>query len=127
MTERADTEVDAVDQIRLTLPALPEYARVARLALTGLASRMGFSYDEIEDLRIAVGEICGILVDGRDRQLEWRIRLLDGALDVHASRTPAGSPIGVSDLTDQILRGVVDEHELQREAGSVRVLKRRRD
>ncbi len=126
MTERAETDVE-VDQIRLTLPALPEYARVARLALSGLASRMGFSYDEIEDLRIAVGEICGILVDGEDRRLEWRVRLLDGALDVRATRLPAGKAIGISNLTEQILGGVVDEHELDREAASVRVLKRRRD
>ena len=31
---------------------------MARLAVLGIASRMPFSYDEVEDVRLAVGEAC---------------------------------------------------------------------
>jgi serine/threonine-protein kinase RsbW len=44
--------------VTLTIPALPEFVGVARLAVLGVASRMKFSYDEVEDLRLAVGEAC---------------------------------------------------------------------
>lgn len=44
--------------VSLTIPAYPEFVGVARLAVLGVASRMKFSYDEVEDLRLAVGEAC---------------------------------------------------------------------
>ena len=46
------------DQVELILPCRPEYVGVARLAVLGIASRMPFSYDEVEDVRLAVGEAC---------------------------------------------------------------------
>ena len=36
----------------------PEYLRLVRLTAAGLASRLGFTFDEVEDLRIAVDELC---------------------------------------------------------------------
>jgi serine/threonine-protein kinase RsbW len=46
------------DLVELTIPCRPEYVGVARLAILGIASRMPFSYDEVEDVRLAVGEAC---------------------------------------------------------------------
>ena len=50
--------VAQADQVELILPCRPEYVGVARLAVLGIASRMPFSYDEVEDVRLAVGEAC---------------------------------------------------------------------
>ena len=47
-----------VDIVELTIPCKSEYVGVARLAISGIASRMAFSYDDIEDIKIAVGEAC---------------------------------------------------------------------
>ena len=44
------------DYIEIRLPAKAQYIGVARLTISGLASRLGFSYDEIEDLKIAASE-----------------------------------------------------------------------
>ncbi|MDE3840718.1 anti-sigma B factor RsbW [Bacillus methanolicus] len=46
------------DYIEMKIPARPEYVGVIRLTLSGIASRMGFSYDDIEDLKIATSEAC---------------------------------------------------------------------
>lgn len=46
------------DYIEMKIPAKPEYVGVIRLTASGIAGRMGFSYDEIEDLKIAVSEAC---------------------------------------------------------------------
>ena len=46
------------ETVDLTIPCRPEYVGVARLAVLGIASRMPFSYDEVEDVRLAVGEAC---------------------------------------------------------------------
>jgi len=49
---------EAVDFIEMKIPAKPEYVGVIRLTLSAIASRMGFAFDEIEDLKIATSEAC---------------------------------------------------------------------
>lgn len=44
--------------VTLTIPCVAEYVGTARLTILGVASRMGFSYDQVEDIRLAVGEAC---------------------------------------------------------------------
>lgn len=114
------------EEITLSLPAQPQFARVARLTVTGLASRVGFSYDEIEDLRIAVGEMCSLLLPGPTGQLTFRCWVTAEAVSVIATRSPQGPPIEASELSRQILLAVVDELDLDAESGSVRVSKRHR-
>jgi len=46
------------DYVEMKIPAKPEYVGVIRLTLSGIASRIGFSYDDIEDLKIAISEAC---------------------------------------------------------------------
>ncbi|MGG3891316.1 anti-sigma B factor RsbW [Metabacillus fastidiosus] len=47
-----------VDYIEMRVPAKSEYVAVIRLTLSGIANRMGYEYDAIEDLKIAVSEAC---------------------------------------------------------------------
>jgi serine/threonine-protein kinase RsbW len=49
--------------VSLSIPCRAEYVGVARLAILGVASRLNFSYDEVEDLRLAVGEACTSAID----------------------------------------------------------------
>ena len=44
--------------LELTFPAQSEWVSVVRLATAGVASRMGFTYDEIEDIKLAIAEAC---------------------------------------------------------------------
>lgn len=44
--------------VTLTIPCAAEYVGTACLTILGVASRMGFSYDQVEDIRLAVGEAC---------------------------------------------------------------------
>ncbi len=46
------------DYIEMKIPAKPEFIGIMRLTISGIASRMGFSYDDIEDLKIATSEAC---------------------------------------------------------------------
>lgn len=47
-----------VQKIQLNLPATAEYVDIVRLNLYGIATKMGFSYEEIEDMKVAVSEAC---------------------------------------------------------------------
>jgi len=44
--------------IKLTIPAQAEYIDVVRFTLYGVASKAGFSYEDIEDMKVAVSEAC---------------------------------------------------------------------
>ncbi len=59
----AETVHGIDDLVILTLPASSAYLSVLRTATAGLAARLDFTLDEIEDLRIAVGEACGMLLN----------------------------------------------------------------
>lgn len=48
--------MDMMDFIEMKLPAKSEYVGVIRLSISGIANRMGFSYEQIEDLKVAVSE-----------------------------------------------------------------------
>lgn len=52
-----------LDLVNLTIPAKPDYVSLARLTISGIGSRMGFTYDDIEDMKLAVAEACTNVVD----------------------------------------------------------------
>jgi len=52
----------AADTVVLRLPAQGAYLSVLRTATASLASRLDFTIDDIEDLRIAVDEACAMLL-----------------------------------------------------------------
>ena len=45
-------------KIKLTIPSLSDYVGVARLTASGIANRMRFTHEDIEDIKIAVSEAC---------------------------------------------------------------------
>jgi anti-sigma regulatory factor (Ser/Thr protein kinase) len=104
------------EEVKLTMPAVPQLLRVARLTAAGLAGRLGFNFDEIEDVKIAVDELCFALVGtkGRAGDLTVTYRLLADALEIEGTGSfDASAPKPVpSELSAQILAAVVDEHEL---------------
>jgi serine/threonine-protein kinase RsbW len=81
------TEAAPRDVVVITLPASGAYLSVLRTATAGLAARLDFTLDEIEDLRIAVDEACAMLlpqaVAGAD--IECEFLLDDDAIRVGVS------------------------------------------
>ncbi|MDQ1703063.1 MAG: serine/threonine-protein kinase RsbW [Frankiaceae bacterium] len=54
--------VEPKDVVEVRLPAASAYLSVLRTATAGLAARLDFTLEEIEDLRIAVDEACAMLL-----------------------------------------------------------------
>ncbi|MGH9041283.1 MAG: ATP-binding protein [Acidimicrobiia bacterium] len=124
-----DIGVDTSRDVHLVVPASAEYLRLVRLTAAGLASRMGFTFDEVEDLRIAVDELCFLLVDDgdMDRTMELRYSSGDDSITIEGYTRLAGPPPEPNDLSEQILSALVDEHEVVSHGGEIRfrLLKRR--
>lgn len=52
------TENNMKDYVKLSIPNKPEYVSIARLTASGIANRLGFDIDDIEDIKVAIGEAC---------------------------------------------------------------------
>jgi serine/threonine-protein kinase RsbW len=50
------------DKIEITLPFKAEYVSIARLTTSGIANRIGFDIEAIEDIKVAIAEVCNKLV-----------------------------------------------------------------
>jgi serine/threonine-protein kinase RsbW len=125
--------VSSNDEVRLAVPAMPEYLRLARVTAAGLASRIGFSFDEVEDLRLAIDELCYGLTGntGRSGTVEVRYRVEGDGLVIEGDGhfdSRGGPAAGLSELSQVILAALVDEHEMTENDGSphFRLVKRRR-
>ncbi len=72
------------DAVQIRLPADSAYLSVLRTATAGLAARLDFTLDEIEDLRIAVDEACAMLLPHavETAQLSCRFHLTPDTLEV---------------------------------------------
>ena len=84
----------SADFVEIRLPADSAYLSVLRTATAGLAARLDFTLDEIEDLRIAVDEACAMLLSQAvdDTDLTCRFELSDNALSMEVSaRTHDGT------------------------------------
>ncbi len=118
------------EQVRLTMPATPHLLRVARLTAAGLASRLGFNFDEVEDLKIAVDELCFAMVGTRGGEgnltLDYRLDgdgiIIEGTSDTPAP--PRGDATG--ELSDLILSAVVDDYEVSSDDAIMRFRLRKR-
>ncbi|ASK61247.1 anti-sigma B factor RsbW [Virgibacillus phasianinus] len=48
--------MEKFDFIEMKVPAKAEYVGVVRLSISGIANRMGFTYEDIEDLKVSISE-----------------------------------------------------------------------
>jgi serine/threonine-protein kinase RsbW len=110
----------ATVSVELSIPIQADLVVLARLTAATVASRVGFGIEDIEDLRLAVEELClsvvGATHDGRlhlrfdsdddNISVECRFERPDG---VPARASSNGSGSG-DDLSLRILDALVDAH-----------------
>ena len=109
------------DAVRLSMPAALEYVRIVRLTGSGVASRLGFDIEEIENLRVALDELASLVIDfATEGELEITFFTTETELRI-VGRAPIaeGVEVGVEELTAQILKAVIDDYELQTADGYV--------
>jgi serine/threonine-protein kinase RsbW len=82
-----------VDTVTVRIPAQPEYLQIVRLISAGLASRLGFTIDDIEDLKIAVDELAAYMTGsgGREGTLEFVFEVIGDRVQIR----------GIGHFTDQ--------------------------
>lgn len=96
--EADSAELIPADRVTVRMPADGAYLSVLRTATAGLAARLDFTLDDIEDLRIAVDEACAMLLSQAipGSSLECSFALEHDAMTISVSvpclnpRTPSG-------------------------------------
>jgi anti-sigma regulatory factor (Ser/Thr protein kinase) len=110
-------------EVRLIIPGAPEFLRLARLAAADAGSRADLTYDEIEDLRIGVDELCHSVMrpDGQG-VVTIVFRLLDEGIGVEGEGPPLDPDreSKPSELSRTIVAAVVDDHDLTRDGDVLR-------
>lgn len=112
------------DRITLTVPARGDYARTVRMAAAELATRMGMSYDEVDDVRIAIEEAFVYASDavGEDTDITFVFMVGDGELSAEVGPLPVqegdGEHSAAENYAEFILQSVCDEFSLDHEGGA---------
>jgi serine/threonine-protein kinase RsbW len=94
-------EVSSHGTVELKIPGRAEWVAVARLAVAAVASRLRFSVDEIEDIKLAIAEACTNSIQasgGEDAGVieivcdaledELRVKVRDHSPAIHLEATP---------------------------------------
>jgi serine/threonine-protein kinase RsbW len=115
--------------VRLVIPARARFLRIARLTAAGIAGDIGFGLDAIEDLRVAVDEVCAVLIDGTDGdgELELVYRATDDGLVIEGSCVNGGAVPDLHPVAQELLAMTADDYSVYAsgEAVGFRLLKRR--
>lgn len=112
-----------MSEIRLSVPARADYVHVLRSVIASVAAKLDFSYDDIEDLRLAVDEACAYLLGLRDAPTTLTLSIAphDGTVDVIASvQGPGGAeraPGAQANMMWHLLGALTDEARFEEQSG----------
>jgi serine/threonine-protein kinase RsbW len=110
--------------VELRVPADGAYVSVLRTTTAGLAARLDFTIDEVEDLRIAVGEACALVLPDADPAGDLHARFFQRPheLLVAVSVTALGDPVVDHDsFAWQVLTTLASHAESEVAGGEVTV------
>ena len=108
------------DEIQLTLPGDESFHRVAHLVLGGLAVRLNLTFENLEDLELALDAL--LERTQADDEIQLRVRVLDGELQTvvgpFASARAELEQGGDALTLSRILSAVCDRVEISDRDGS---------
>ena len=115
---------DGRADVELRLPADSAYASVLRTTTAGLAARLDFTIDDIEDLRIAVGEANAMVLEQADEgsDLTATFHLAPGQMTVTIAVSAAGNPVPDLDSFGwQVLTTLASAADVESSSGQFRI------
>jgi hypothetical protein len=116
------------DEIRLTVPAEPASARIARQAAAALASRVGFAYDDLDRVRLGVSEAWSVLLGAQTHHGIVEVRMTvagPGVLEVRLETDPAHGRAADGEVAAEVLAKVAEQIVLEPDIGRVALVLRR--
>ncbi len=82
------------ESIKMEISANPEYVGIIRLTTSGIANKIGFSIDDIEDMKVAVSEACtNAIKHSSDDRFYITFNILDDGLNIEIKDNGVGCNI----------------------------------
>jgi serine/threonine-protein kinase RsbW len=110
----ADASLDTAVGFTLVIAASNDHISFARVTTTSAAAKLAFDYDAVEDIRIAVSELCGTLIANAIPGSELTIICRGDAQGLTVSgRAPlaeGATSTEPDELSEQVLDAVADSH-----------------
>ena len=79
----------ACETIKMEISANPDFVSIIRLTTSGIANKIGFSIDDIEDMKVAVSEACtNAIKHSDDKSVSITYTILENGLDIESIATP---------------------------------------
>lgn len=92
----------ACEIIKMEITTNPDYVSIIRLTASGIANKIGFSVDDIEDLKVAVSEACtNAIKHSEDEKFSITFNILENGLNIEIKDSGKGydtSSISIPDL-----------------------------
>jgi hypothetical protein len=118
------------EHVELSFPASVDFVVLARFTAATIAVRAGFDVDDLEDLRLAVDELC-VSLGPLDGSNDVRLTFERSEATVNITATFVGLPLLMSidsssavsiwepgqDLSVQLLDALVDDHGIETRDG----------
>lgn len=98
-----------MDTISMMIPLKAEYVSIARLTVSGIASRMGFDIDTIEDIKIALSEILGKFIEKRSsaQRVNVDFQCLEDAISIKFKISDQSIPKLFDNDTDKFALAII--------------------
>ncbi len=116
-----EDRADHGDRVHLVVPPTSEFLRTVRLVAADAAVRAGADLDEVEDFRIAIDELCHLLMTATDHFVHLSLTSLGNEVIGHGSaRARSGvAPVALDDVSAMIVQATVDAHRIERRGTEV--------
>lgn len=89
------------ETIKMEIPANPDYVSILRLTTSGIANKLGFSMDDIEDMKVAVSEACTNAVKhSEDNKVNIKFNLLENRIEIEIKDNGKGYDVSSIDTPD---------------------------
>jgi hypothetical protein len=109
------------DRVHLVVPPSSDFLRTVRLVAADVAVRAGCDLDEVEDFRIAIDELCHLIMTSTDHFVHLSLTTVADQLVAHGSaRARGGNPVvELEEVSAMIVNATTDRHTIERRNGEV--------
>ncbi|NLL66491.1 MAG: anti-sigma regulatory factor [Clostridiaceae bacterium] len=123
--------MNIMDTVSVLIPLKAEYVSIARLTASGIASRLGFDIDTIEDIKVALSEVLGKFIEktpGAGR-VNVDFLCLDDGLSITFNLPDCNIPYLFDNEMDKfalaIISSLMDEVEIEKQGhGMIKMVKK---
>ncbi|WP_079412740.1 ATP-binding protein [Alkalithermobacter paradoxus] len=115
---------NTLDSLTIISPSKGEYVGVIRLTVSGIANRMGFDIEQIEDIKVAVAEACtNVITHSRSNEFKVVFGIYEDKLEIQVKDNGKGYEVekikepNLSDPKESglgifIIKSLMDEVEI---------------